>query len=236
MGLFSAIGRGVRGIGKIARKAAPFVGLIPGVGTLAAAGLGAAGGLLGGEGFRGALRGAAGGALGGLAGRIPGVGNLISGAGSAIGGAFSGENPLARFDRSGQGGGGGGGGDDGGGGFGGAIRGIGGFLGRNAPTILGGVSALSNARDDTRTRGFEDEQADFARQSMERRRAMEQQIMSGLGQAPPSFDFSSTFADPSNPFSQQQGVPGVGGITMPQNVPIPPPQQPQFDPRLMGGA
>ena len=223
MGFFDKIKKGIKGIGKFARKAAPVVGLLPGVGTLAAAGLGFGGGLLGGEGFKGALKGAAAGALGGLVGKIPGVGGFLGKAG----GAFSG--------------------DGGGGGFGGFLRGVGGFLKDNPSVVMGGISALGNARDATRTQGLENEQLDFARESMVRRRALEDQITSGFGQAPPSFDFGSTFADPSNPFAQQQG----GDIVMPQNVSIPsfdpntlsqgnprPPitgggGQPAFDPRLL---
>ncbi|MFG1691137.1 hypothetical protein ACGF5M_03090 [Gemmatimonadota bacterium] len=56
----------IKSIGKVAKKAAPIVGLIPGVGTVAAAGLGGLGGALSGEGWRGALQGAAGGAAGSL--------------------------------------------------------------------------------------------------------------------------------------------------------------------------
>ena len=67
-------------IGAIASKAAPFVGMIPGVGTVAAAGLGFGGGLLAGEGFKGALKSGAKGAIGSLAGeaigRIPGIGKV----------------------------------------------------------------------------------------------------------------------------------------------------------------
>ena len=84
-----AIGKGLGAIGDIAKKAAPIVGLVPGVGTLAAAGLGAVGGGLGtlndpGANFGNFLGntagGAAGGALGGLAGgALGGIGGLGGG-------------------------------------------------------------------------------------------------------------------------------------------------------------
>jgi hypothetical protein len=82
----------VKGIGKVAKKAAPFAGLIPGVGTLAAAGLGGAGGLLAGEGLKGALTGAAGGALGGLGGKLIGGAGGLGGVVRGIGG-FAKSNP-----------------------------------------------------------------------------------------------------------------------------------------------
>lgn len=57
-------------VGSIAKKAAPFAGFIPGVGPIAAAGLGAAGGLLSHDGIAGALGDAAGGYLGGAGGAL----------------------------------------------------------------------------------------------------------------------------------------------------------------------
>jgi len=61
MGLFKTLG-------KVAKFAAPIVGMIPGVGTIPAAALGGLGGLASGGGLKGMLAGAAGGAAGGLAG------------------------------------------------------------------------------------------------------------------------------------------------------------------------
>ena len=66
MGFWSTIKSGVKGLGKIAQKAAPVVGMIPGVGTLAAAGIGAAGGLLADGNIGSMLKGAAAGAGGSL--------------------------------------------------------------------------------------------------------------------------------------------------------------------------
>ena len=78
LAIFGALGNAikgaVKGVGKIASAAAPVVGLIPGVGTLAAAGIGAGGQLLQGNTDLGDIaRAAAGGATGGL---IGGGGNL----------------------------------------------------------------------------------------------------------------------------------------------------------------
>ena len=128
MGFFGKIKKGIKGIGKFARKAAPLAAFIPGVGPLAAIGIGAAGGLIGGEGWRGALKGAAGGAAGGfLKSKIPGVGNVSQGGGApGNGGGF--------FDW-----------------LGGAAGGIGDYLKDNPSLVMGGISALGNARDATRT-------------------------------------------------------------------------------------
>lgn len=71
----------VRGGGKLLKKAAPFVGMIPGIGTIGAAALGGLGGLASGTSIG---KGAAGGALGGLAGgALRGLGGI---AGKALGG------------------------------------------------------------------------------------------------------------------------------------------------------
>lgn len=65
MGIFKSIGKAIKGVAKVAKFAAPF---IPGVGPLAAAGIGAASGLLSGGGVKGAAQGAAAGGFGKLAG------------------------------------------------------------------------------------------------------------------------------------------------------------------------
>lgn len=78
-------------IGGFLKKAAPFVGMVPGVGTLAAAGIGGLGGALDGGGFRGFAEGAAGGALGGLGGGILGKAGGSGILGSI--GSFAKDNP-----------------------------------------------------------------------------------------------------------------------------------------------
>lgn len=60
----------IKGIGKVVGTAAPLAGLIPGIGPLAAAGIGAGAKLLGGGGGKGAVEGAAAGGLGGLANKL----------------------------------------------------------------------------------------------------------------------------------------------------------------------
>jgi len=167
----------VKGIGKVAQVAAPIVGMVPGVGAPLAAGIGVAGGLLSGGGLKGALKGAAGGALGGLSGKLFGA---VSGLGGAAGGAAGG----------------------GGGGLGGLIKGVGGFLGKNAPTILGGIGAIQNARDRTRQQDIINRQLGQNDAALARRRMLEERVIQGIGQQPDRPDLSSIFADPSNPFAR----------------------------------
>lgn len=86
MGLFGAIGSGLSKIGGLASKIAPVASLVPGVGTLAAAGLRAGGGILSGENVGSALKGAAVGALPGAAlSKIGGLGGGIAAKAAARG-------------------------------------------------------------------------------------------------------------------------------------------------------
>lgn len=86
MSIFGSIGNAIKGgvhaVGKLAEKAAPIVGTIPGVGTIAAGAIGGLGGLAAGDGLKGALKYGAEGALGdigaNLIGKIPGVSGLVS--------------------------------------------------------------------------------------------------------------------------------------------------------------
>lgn len=65
----SWLSKAIRGVGKLAKKAAPVLGMIPGVGTLAGGVIGGLGGLASG-GLKGALQGAAGGVSGGLLSKV----------------------------------------------------------------------------------------------------------------------------------------------------------------------
>jgi hypothetical protein len=60
--------KALHGVGHLAEKAAPYVGLIPGVGTMAGAAIGGLGGLAAGDGLGGALKYGAMGAAGGYGG------------------------------------------------------------------------------------------------------------------------------------------------------------------------
>lgn len=74
MGFFGkighAIGHGVHELGGLAEKAAPYVGMIPGVGTIAGGAIGGLGALAHGEGLKGALKYGAEGALSGYGGGL----------------------------------------------------------------------------------------------------------------------------------------------------------------------
>lgn len=83
MSILSSIGHA---IGGGLQKVAPVVGMVPGIGTLAASGLGALGGALApGGGLKGALMGGAEGAAGGLINKIPGVSDMLGKVGSTLG-------------------------------------------------------------------------------------------------------------------------------------------------------
>lgn len=129
MGLFKKLKKTVKKVGKVvgkvAAKAAPVASLIPGVGTLAAAGLGAGGNLLAGKGLKGALQGGISGAMGSLAigglGATGILGKLGSSGGfssilSSLGGSGGSGSALGGISKAlGMIGGGGGGGGSGGG-------------------------------------------------------------------------------------------------------------------------
>lgn len=73
-------------VGNIGSKVAPLVGMIPGVGTLAATGIGAlSGALKEGGGLKGAIQGGIGGAAGGLINKIPGVSGMLGKIGGVLG-------------------------------------------------------------------------------------------------------------------------------------------------------
>ncbi len=101
MGFFKKLKKKVkkvaRGVGNIAQAAAPFVGMIPGVGTVAAAALGAGGSLLSGDSLRTAIGSGIAGGLGGLAGGALGGGGLL-------GGLMGGAGPTGAASAGGAGG------------------------------------------------------------------------------------------------------------------------------------
>lgn len=98
MGLFKKLKKGIKKLGKLASKAAPILGMVPGVGTLAAAGLGGLGALAAGKGLKGALKSGLMGAAGGLAGQalggMGGLKGLMSGGLKGLAGKFGGMGGL----------------------------------------------------------------------------------------------------------------------------------------------
>lgn len=144
---FKKIKKGVKKVGGVVSKAAPFASLIPGpFGPMASAALGAGGSLVAGKGLKTALKRGIAGGLGGLAiGQMGGAGAL-----GKLGSVFGGKGPAASLENLTGGGigsslfGGGGGGFDlngiGGSLFGGDSSSGGGFLGRTGGFLddLGG--------------------------------------------------------------------------------------------------
>ncbi len=150
----SWLSQGLKKVGGVAKKVAPFAGLIPGVGTLAGAAIGGLGSLASGDNIGEALKN---GAIGGLSGY--GGSKLLGGKGIlGIGGALKkvgGRTPdIIGADQRGNGGGTIGGSGPlsglpmpdigkapGGGGLGGVLGGIGGLLGGSGGVggFLGGA-------------------------------------------------------------------------------------------------
>lgn len=223
--------KGLGAIGDVAKFAAPALNFIPGVGTLAAAGIGAAGGMLGqlnneNPSWKSGLK----------EGAISGIGTYGFGKGMD---AYNAANPGGSL--LGQ--------------IGGGVRGVGGLLGGggqggqggiNWPGMLmGGVDTFMNAKDATRNRGLEDEQINWARDSQARQRALEDQILGSLNKPLNVPDLNNVFADPSNPFYNPMSAPqappqvatdmGGGGMVPsgpsfpPSGPTLPPPQDPAND-------
>lgn len=193
----------VGGIGDVVKKAAPLAALIPGVGPVAAAAIGAAGGLLGNlnddDGFRGALGdvllgGLAGGAGGLALEKVPallqGAGSLFAGgagaAADAAGGGINVGNVLSRAGR---------------------------FLLDNPELILGGVSAIAGARQHGKATEAMQRAIDFAMRDAEERRALRGAALERLmGPGPARRDLSEVFASP-NPYARPLtlALPPAGG-------------------------
>lgn len=225
MGLLGGIKKVAKKVGNVAYKASPLLGLIPGVGTLAAAGIGAGGALLSGRGLGGAAKGAGMGAAGDIgqhfAQKIPGVGKyfdtdkLLSGgyggggaAPNAPSGAQAGpeylegpgglkyRNPATMTRVTDPGGGGGGG-------LGGAAK----FLfgdklasGGLLPLALGLAGTVQNAQQNTKQNHLTDEQIANARAAIARQRELQDRALQPINvQAP---DYTSIFAQTQNPFYQ----------------------------------
>jgi hypothetical protein len=221
MGVFGAIKKVGKKIGKVATKAAPFVGMIPGVGTLAAAGIGAAGGLLSGEGLKGAAKygalGAAGNIGANLLGKIPGVGFLADKGKNVWG--FGGDGAQAATDLGGMAVGQGAidptYGDIGGvaGGAGGAVSALGkaakgggsrgvmdilGLAGKYAPLAMGAVGAYQNAQQASQNRELTEEQIKNAREAIARQRMLQDRALTPIDVKAP--DFTNIFSQTQNPF------------------------------------
>jgi len=159
---------------------------------------------LGGAGLAGV--GPAAGLLGGVGGTaggvIKGVGGAALGAGKAIGNAA-----LSPYGQMAM--------------YGGGINPLG--------MVLGGIDAVSNARDATRYRGIEDEQIAYAKAQQARKQQFEDQVMGNLNKPLNVPNLTNVFEDTSNPFYKPfTSSPAIQGVStaMPPISQQPPTQLP----------
>ncbi len=195
----------LKGLGKILGGAAKVASLVPGVGTLAGAGLGGAGGLVSGGGLKGMVTGGAMGAAGPLAGKLLGG---AAGAGAAAG-AATGAAGKTSF-----------------------LKGLGGQLLKNAPTIIGALGAAQGAKSMSRGNALQDQATqlkmrEYADLGPVRQRAIAQALM-GAAKAP---NLASVYRDPTNAFSRNQAEP----LPPPPGMPDPNGPPPSSFPPGMGG-
>lgn len=208
MGLWGSIkGVGKKvlgGIGDVAKYAAPVAAFIPGVGPLAAGAMGLGGGLLGqlndkngslGAGLKqGLISGTTAYGLGKMGGGgssfLGNAGNAIKGVGNQVlnpyGGGMAGLPGVGMAGALGAGG-----------------------LG----LALGGVNAFMNAKDDTRYRGIEDDQINYAKAQQQRQQEIQDKILGNLNPKLNVPNLGGLFEDTSNPFYKPspgaQAVPGA---------------------------
>lgn len=189
----SLLSRGLKAVGKVAKKVAPVLGLIPGVGTLGAAAIGGLGGLASGGGLKGALQGAVRGGAGGLAGKLAGgivpggVGGLINrivpgGVGGLVTGAV---NKLGGAGAAAPAGGG-------------TSGGVGGLI-----DLAGqGLAMYQGAQDTEQAARLRNEAANTARGAYASMAPVRQAAVGALlAPEPTRQDLSARYANPMNPFA-----------------------------------
>lgn len=206
-GTLGKIGESIRKpVGRALQVAAPFASFIPGVGPLAAAGLGALGGAVGGkiagDSDKHALMAGAAGAAGGygvgkgFAGGLGGFDGMAKAGGGLMGKVGSGVKAVGKAALGGMGGGGEG---QGGGGFG---------MDDLIPLLLGGGAAwqgvtANNEANALRERAMGMAEQDYAGRGQFRTAAAPML----LNQQRP--DLSATFGGYTNPYTKK--LPAVGG-------------------------
>lgn len=199
----SLLGGALKKIGGVAKKIAPFAGLIPGVGTLAGAAIGGLGSLASGDNIGQALKYGAMGALSGYGGSkllggkgllgVPGALKKVGvGDGSAGGLVKSAGGSLLGIGKPGFGALGSlGGALTGGGGLGGLVD-----TGLGAASIAGGISA-SNRAEDLRKKALA-----LSEGSWNDRANLRKLAIQGLESNTPQ-DLSSIFRNDANPFMRR---------------------------------
>lgn len=208
------------GIGDVAKKVSPLASLIPGVGPLLAAGVGAGGALMGklndkhvtlGNTLGSVLGGAAIGGLGGYgvdklqglsAANGGGLGGAASGIGKLLGGRTAGN--VAGAVANGTGGGGG-------------IGGLLGNLTKHPELLVGGMAALQNTRQagqasDLRNQGVNLAMADYNSRLPFQTAALER--LKTLGTPQPGVGQMAVPNDTGNPYNRPRSsaVPGIGRL------------------------
>lgn len=200
-----AIKKGVHDVGGLAEKAAPFVGMIPGIGTLAGGAIGGLGALAHGDGLGGALKYGAAGAASGFGGsKLMGLASKAGGALTApgsVGSTLLGAGKTA-LDAAGK-------------------RGISlSDILKGGLTAAGGIAgAVSSAKAGKKEGEMLGNQAGIADSMNTRGRAMADAASKGLlarlaagPRATPDF---SRFVDRANPFSGQFAPPPVAPTPSP---------------------
>lgn len=195
-GIGKGLGKGLGAVGDVAKRAAPLTAFIPGVGPLAAAGIGAAGGLLGNlndkDGFKGALGDTI---TGGLVG---GLGNL-------------GIRKLRGGGLGGLLGGGGGRGP-----MGGLLGGPGGGRKLDALDIAallgGGAAAISAGKKQGEANKLLKEAAARNEADLQSRAQFKDALLQRLGQPASKADLGAAFADPTNPFATAAARPAPAAL------------------------
>lgn len=211
MSFLGSIGHGLKKIGHavggVAEKAAPFVGLIPGVGTLAGGAIGGLGALAHGDGLGGALKYGALGATSGLAnskllggGGLKAIGSKL-GIGGHSGGGYDINNPADNIFAGSASGGGGGGLLSSLGGIGSGL--LGGLKKVGIDNILGGGALGYGAYQQKQAGDMRDKALKLITDDYATRAPLRTQGLQGmLNETPP--DLSSIYSDPQNPFSRKR--------------------------------
>lgn len=202
MGLFKSLGKVVGGAGDLLKKASPLASFIPGVGPIAAAGLGAVGALAGKANDKHVTLGntlgsmAGGAALGGIGGygidKLQGMASGGAGLGGVAKGLFGSRSPASAVAGvAGQA-------PAAGGLFGKALD----FAKTNPQLVLGGLGALNSARQQSGADNSRNTALQLMQQDMQNRQPFFQMMAQRMAQQPQGVDLSAILRDSSNPFAR----------------------------------
>lgn len=202
MGLFKSIGKFVGGVGDVVKKVSPLASFIPGVGPLAAAGLGAVGGLAGKLNDKNVTLGntlgsmAGGAALGGVGGygidKLQGLsaanGGGIAGAARGLFGGGGGAASNIATAAAGNAAGGGG-----------LLQQALNFAKNNPELLLGGAGLVSGALGQHSADKTRNEALALARSQQDQRAPLFAALLARMNN--PTRPVSLSYRDPNNPFA-----------------------------------